>query len=154
MKKNLLTKSALERLENEYENLLKRRKEISNEIKVAREFGDLSENAEYHAARESQSHNETEIIKVRAVLDNYELVDEDAVHGDVVALNSIVTIKYDGDDETEEVVIVPKIEAEPFDGKISNESPIGIALLGTKKGQVVKADTPDGEIKIEIIDVK
>lgn len=148
MKKVLLTKAALAKLENELDELIKKRKLISEEIKKAREFGDLSENAEYHAAREAQSLNETEILKAKELLENYELADEDSTF-DGVKMNSKVVIIYD-DGEEEDVVIVTKIEADPFDGKISNESPIGSALLGKHVNDRIEVVTPEGTTAITI----
>lgn len=152
MKKVLLTKSALERLENELDALIKKRKLISEEIKKARGFGDLSENAEYHAARETQSLNETEILKAKEILENYELADENSDFSGV-KMNSRVIITYNGDEDEEEVIIVTKIESEPLEGKISNESPIGAALLGKMIGQVVEVSTPNGSSVITIKDI-
>lgn len=151
MKKVLLTKAALEKLETELDELIKKRKLISEEIKKAREFGDLSENAEYHAAREAQSLNETEILKCKEILENYELADENS-NFQGVKMNSKVTIAYaDGDED--EIIIVTKIEADPFDGKISNESPIGAALLGKNINDVVEVTTPDGSSVIKIVKI-
>lgn len=151
MKKVLLTKAALEKLENDLDELIKKRKLISEEIKKAREFGDLSENAEYHAAREAQSLNETEILKCKEILENYELADESSTFVGV-RMNSKVLIQYpDGDEE--EIVIVSKIEADPFDGKISNESPIGAALLGKNTNDVVEVSTPDGSSTLKILKI-
>lgn len=149
MKKVLLTRTALTKLENELDELIKKRKFISEEIKKARGFGDLSENAEYHAAREAQSLNETEILKVKEILENYELADENSDF-DGVKMNSKVFVTYDGDDEEEEITIVSKIESDPFEGLISNESPIGAALLGKTTGQVVEVSTPNGTSTITI----
>ena len=149
MKKVLLTKSALEKLELELDELIKKRKFISEEIKKARGFGDLSENAEYHAAREAQSLNETEILKVKEILENYELADENSTFTGV-KMNSKVYVTYDDDDEEEEITIVSKIESDPFEGLISNESPIGAALLGKVEGQTVEVSTPNGTSKLTI----
>ena len=154
VKEILLTKSALAKVEAELNELIKKRKEISEEIKKARGFGDLSENAEYHAARESQSLNESEILKLKAILENYILIeDEDGASEDIVTMNSIVKIKYEGDDETEEVTIVSKIESDPIEGKLSIESPIGEALIGKTIGDIAEVFTPDGTFKIEIVGV-
>ena len=151
MKKVLLTKAALEKLENELDELIKKRKLISEEIKKAREFGDLSENAEYHAAREAQSLNETEILKVKELLENYELADETSDF-DGVRMNSEVVIVYeDGDEDT--ITIVTKIEADPFEGLISNESPIGSALLGKRKGEQLEVVTPEGVMQLTIKEI-
>lgn len=155
MKEILLTKSALAKVEAELDELIKKRKLISEEIKKARGFGDLSENAEYHAARETQSLNETEILKLRSILENYVLIDEeDGASEDIISMNSIIAIKYDGETDVDEVTIVSKIESDPFDGKLSIESPIGKALMGKTIGDIVEVNTPDGSFKVEVVSVK
>lgn len=151
MKKVLLTRAAVEKLEKDLDELIQKRKLISEEIKKARGFGDLSENAEYHAAREAQSLNETEILKVKELLENYELADETG-SPDAIRMNSKVTIEYD-DGEREDIIIVSKIEADPFEGMISNESPIGAGLLGKKADTVIDVSTPNGSQVIKIISV-
>ncbi len=151
-KKILLTQTAVDKLQAELEHLIQRRHEISEEIKEARGFGDLSENAEYHAAREAQSQNETEILRIKEIMENYELVKQ--ANKGVISLNSEITILYVDDDEEEEITVVSTIEADPFMGKFSNESPIGSALLGCKKGDIVDVQTPDGNIKIKVVKVK
>ena len=153
MKKTLLTESAVKKLKKELDELiLIKRKEIAEEIKIARGFGDLSENAEYHAAKEAQAKNEAEIQKIKNMLDNYELV-QDSPDNDKVSINSKVDIKYLDSDEEATVTIVPSIEAEPFDGKISNESPIGKALLNHVPGETIPVEIPDGILNIKIIDI-
>lgn len=153
MKRTLLTESALVKLQKEYDELIEKRHEISDEIKRAREFGDLSENAEYHAAREAQSHNETEILKIKEILETYELVKEPLEKG-TITINSKVKIKYIESDEDDWLEIVTKIESDPLDNKISNESPIGEVLMGKKANDTVEADTPNGKLKMKILEVK
>jgi len=150
-KKTLLTRSALEKVETDLDGLIIKRKEIAEEIKSAREFGDLSENAEYHAAREAQSHNETEILRLKAILENYDLVEES--DGNSISMNREVKVLYVEDNEEETIKIVSTIEAEPFDGKISNESPIGAGLIGRVAGEVVEIQTPSGNIKIKVLEL-
>ncbi|MCT4634522.1 MAG: transcription elongation factor GreA [Firmicutes bacterium] len=152
MKQHLLTKNALDKLEKELDGLIAKRKEISLEIKKAREFGDLSENAEYHAAREAQSLNETEILRVKGILENHELVEESA-DKDVINMNSKLKIKYLEDDEIETIKIVSSIESDPFEGLLSNESPIGGALLGRRSGDVLDVTTPSGVVKVEVVEI-
>lgn len=113
----------------------------------------MSENAEYHAARESQSLNETEIQKVKALLDNYELVDTKNVIEGIISLNSTVEFTIDDASASETVKIVTKVESDPMNNLISNESPIGEALLGHHAGEVVDCQTPDGVSKIVILKV-
>lgn len=153
MKRTLLTEAALLKLEKEYDELILKRHQISDEIKRAREFGDLSENAEYHAAREAQSHNETEILKLKEILETYELVEESLDKG-VISINSKAKITYIDADDTEWVEIVTKVESDPLENKISNESPIGGALLGHRAGDEVVAETPNGKIAIKILEVE
>ena len=152
MKKTLLTEAALIKLQNEYDELIQKRHEISEEIKLARGFGDLSENAEYHAAREAQSHNETEILKLKEILESYELVQASA-EKDAVNINSTVKIKYLDTQEVETIEIVTKIESDPLESKISNESPIGNALMGKRTGATVEFMSPNGPVSIEILEV-
>lgn len=150
-KKILLTQSALEKVEAEMDALIIKRKEIAEEIKKAREFGDLSENAEYHAAREAQSHNETEILRIREMLENYELVEES--DGNSVSMNTELKILYVEDDEEDTIKIVSTIEADPFEGKLSNESPIGGGLIGHSVGETVEVQTPGGLIQLKILEI-
>lgn len=152
MKKTLLTESALAKLQQEYDELIEKRHQISEEIKRARGFGDLSENAEYHAAREAQSHNETDILKLKEILESYELVEEPKDKNSIT-IGSKVKIKYLDFNEDEEIQIVTKIESDPLHNKISNESPIGSALMGKKAGTTVEANSPNGIVKIQIIEL-
>lgn len=152
MKKTLLTESALAKLQQEYDELIEKRHQISDEIKRARGFGDLSENAEYHAAREAQSHNETEILKLKEILESYELVQE-AFDKDSITIGSKIKVKYIDFDDIEEIEIVTKIESDPLNSKISNESPIGNALMGKKKGDKVEVQSPNGLVKLEVLDI-
>jgi transcription elongation factor GreA len=153
MKKVLLTEEALIKLKRELEELMVKRSYIAEEIKKARSFGDLSENAEYHAARESQSLNETEIQKVKALLENYELVDTKNVIEGIISLNSTVEFTINDASASETVKVVTKVESDPMNNLISNESPIGEALLGHHAGEVVDCQTPDGVSKIAILKV-
>jgi transcription elongation factor GreA len=153
VKKLILTQEAVEMLERDLIALISKRKEISEEIKKARGFGDLSENAEYHAAREAQSLNESEILKVKSMLESYELEDTNQYTADQARLNSTVKIIYTDSGETDEFMIVTKVEADPFDSKISSESPIGAAIIGRKQGDVVDIFTPGGSVTIRIISV-
>lgn len=153
MKKTLLTESALEKLERKLDQLvLVERKNIAQEIKRAREFGDLSENAEYHAARETQAKNEAEIAKLKEILSNYELVQE-SNDTDKIHINSHVKIEYLDSHEIAEIMIVPSIEAEPLDGKISNVSPVGSALLGHTKNEIIPIEIPKGVLNIKILEI-
>lgn len=153
MKKVLLTQDALEQLKNELLELIVKRTNISEEIKKARSFGDLSENAEYHAAREAQSLNETEILKVKDLLENYELIDTDTIVEGSITLNSEVEIEFLNEGLKEKIKVVTKIEADPIEGWISNEAPVGAAIIGHFEGDVVSCQTPNGIIEIKILSV-
>ncbi len=152
MKKVILTAAALEKVHAERDELIVKRKEISEEIKKARAFGDLSENAEYHAAREAQSFNETEIMRLTELIENHELA-EDSDSKDVVAMNSEVRFLYVDDNDEQTIKIVSKIESDPFEDKLSNESPIGGGLLGKKVNDEFVVETPDGEIKLKVLEI-
>jgi len=153
LKKLILTKEAVEKLERELDLLIGKRKEISEEIKKARGFGDLSENAEYHAAREAQSLNETEILKVKGMLERYELEEAGDYTHDQVRLGSQAEVLYIESGDKDDFTLVTKIEADPFDGKISNESPIGSAIIGRKAGDVVNIFTPGGSVTLKVLTV-
>ena len=146
-KKNLLTYAGLKKLEEELHDLkVVRRKEVAEKIKEAREQGDLSENAEYDAARDEQRDIEARIEEIEKILKNAEIVVEDEVDLDKISVGCKVKV-YDCEfDEEIEFKIVGSSEANSLQGKISNESPVGKALIGAKKGQVVDVELADGEV--------
>lgn len=152
MKKTLLTESALVKLQLEYDELIEKRHQISDEIKRARGFGDLAENAEYHAAREAQSHNETEILKLKEILENYELV-QGNFDKNSITIGSKIKVNYSDLNEVEVIEIVTKIESDPLKNMISNESPIGSVLMGKKKGDKVEAMSPNGIVRLEVLEI-
>ncbi|GAB6106183.1 transcription elongation factor GreA [Fusibacter bizertensis] len=152
MKKTLLTEAALVKLQLEYDELIEKRHQISDEIKRARGFGDLAENAEYHAAREAQSHNETEILKLKEILENYELV-QGNFDKNSITIGSKIKVNYVDLSETDVIEIVTKIESDPLHNKISNESPIGSVLMGKKKGDSVEAMSPNGVVRLQILEI-
>lgn len=147
----ILTKEGFEKLEAELKELKgPRRKEIAEKIKVAREFGDLSENAEYDEAKNEQAQNEDRIMVIEEMLMNASTIDEDSLDEDKVHIGSKVRV-YDIEYKEEmEYKIVGSAEADPLEGKISNTSPVGEGLLGGKVGDRVKVDTPSGVIELEI----
>ena len=154
-KEIILTQEGFDKLEEELE-LLKttRRKEVAERLKVAISFGDLSENAEYDEAKKEQAALEERIIKLENMVRKAVIIDETSVDLDVITIGSIVRI-YDEDfDEEVEYSIVGSAEADPYNGKISNESPVGRALLGRGKGEVVEVTVPDGIIKLKVLDIK
>ena len=148
-----LTQKGLEELQAELDELInvKRPANIQS-IKEARALGDLSENADYDAARNEQAVLEDRIKKIEKMLENYELIDE--TKKDKVALGTTVCIKYVDDDETDEYMIVGSQEADPFASKISNESPIAQALMNHKAGDRVTVESPNGSYEVEITEIK
>lgn len=153
-KKNILTYEGLKKLEDELQDLkVNRRKEISQKIKEAREQGDLSENAEYDAAMDEQRDIEARIEEIETILKNAEVVDEDEVDLDTVTIGCKVMIRDLEFDEDMEYKIVGSTEASSLQGKISNESPVGKALLGHKKGETVTVETQAGDLKYKILGI-
>ena len=148
-----LTQKGLEELKAELDELInvKRPANIQS-IKEARALGDLSENADYDAARNEQAVLEDRIKRIEKMLENYEIIDETSK--DKVALGCTVCIKYIDDDETDEYMIVGSQEADPFASKISNESPIALALMNHKAGEVVTVESPNGSYQVEITEIK
>lgn len=150
-KKNLMTHSGLIKLEEELHDLkVNRRREVSEKIKEAREQGDLSENAEYDAAKDEQRDIELRIEEIEKILKNAEVVVEDEIDLDKINLGCKVTV-YDFEFEEEmELKIVGSTEANSLEGKISNESPVGKALMGRTVGDVVEVEMPVGIMKYEV----
>ncbi|MBR1413561.1 MAG: transcription elongation factor GreA [Bacilli bacterium] len=135
-------------LENELNDLkLVKRPEVIKTLKEARAMGDLSENADYDAARNDQAQLEARIKELEYQLEHAEIVDKK--NSDEVHIGSTVTIAYDEDDE-ETYQIVGSMEADPFNNKISNESPIGVAVLGHKVGDVIKVESPNGAYEVTL----
>ena len=149
-----LSRAAHERLQRELEDLQSRgRVDIARTIERARELGDLSENADYHAAKEDQGRMEARIRQLQAILDNAEIIDDDAATAATVTTGSIVTIRYEGDDDTERY-LVGSIEERPDDlPVISPASPLGQALLGRGPGDTVAYEAPSGTLRVEIVAV-
>ena len=154
-KKNILTYEGLKKLEDELENLkVVRRKEVSQKIKEAREQGDLSENAEYDAAKDEQRDIEARIEELEKILKNAEVVVEEEADLDKVSIGCSVKILDCEFDEELEYKIVGSTEANSLKGKISNESPVGRALLGKKAGETVDVETQAGVIQYKILDIQ
>ena len=154
-KQELLTQDGYNKLEEELEYLKTvKRKEVAERIKVAISFGDLSENAEYDEAKNEQAKLEEQILKLDEKLRKAVIIDESQIDLDIVMVGSIVKL-YDFDfDEEIEYSIVGSAEADPFEGKISNESPVGKALLGARVGEVVEVQVPDGANKFKVLDIR
>ena len=154
-KKNLMTYEGLKELENELEERRTvLRKEISQKIKEAREQGDLSENAEYDAAMDEQRDNEARIEEIQKILKNAEVVDEEEVSTDAVGIGCRVTVFDMEFDEELEFAIVGSTEANSLSGKISNESPVGQALMGAKAGDIVTVVTGVGEAQYKVLKIE
>ncbi len=150
----ILTADGVKQLEEELEYLkIVKRKEITEKIKEARSYGDLSENAEYDAAKEAQATMEQRVVEIENMLKNATVVDASNTPKDIVSICSTVKI-YDIEFEEEmEYTIVGSTESDPSKNKISDESPIGRALLGKKIGDTVEAETPGGTISLKILDI-
>jgi len=147
----LVTKEGLEKLQNEFdERTTNTRQEIAQAIKEAKEQGDLSENAEYSAAKEQQTENETRIAELEVLIKDVQVVERDE-NDDSAQIGSKVAVKVEGQEQIFE--IVGSNEADPAERKISNESPIGKALIGSVVGDSVPVETPSGIVKYEIVAV-
>lgn len=152
MRKFILTQEGLTQLKNEYEELTKvQRAEVVQRIQRAREFGDLSENSEYDAAKEEQSLLETRISELEEVLHNSQII-QHAEKSDFVVIGSTIVVEVEG--ITDEFTIVGTMEADPAGKLISNESPVGAAILGAKVGEVIEVNTPIIRAKYKILKVK
>ena len=151
--KRLLTQSGYEKLQNELEDLkVNARKEIAEKIKEARAQGDLSENAEYDAALDEQRDIEARIVEIETILKNSEVMEEHPEDGSI-NIGSRVTIREVGTDEDMDIDIVGASEANSLKGRISNESPVGMALMHRHEGETVTVETPEGAIEYDIISV-
>lgn len=152
-KKNLMTYEGLKKLEDELQDLkVSRRKEVAQKIKEAREQGDLSENAEYDAAKDEQRDIEARIEEIEKILKNAEVADDEFGAG-VINLGSTVTV-YDCEFDEELVFkLVGSTEAKSLENKISNEAPLGKALIGKVAGDEVEVETPSGIMKYKVINV-
>lgn len=150
-KEVLLTEEGLKNLKAELENLKTvKRKEISEKIKVALSFGDLSENSEYDEAKNEQAITEARILSIENMLKNVKIIDESEINTDYVQVGSLVNVRDIEFDEICDYRIVGSNEADPTQGKISDESPVGKGLLGHKKGDKVEIETPAGPVLFEI----
>ena len=154
-KKFIMTYEGVKKLEEELEYLKTvKRKEITEKIKVALGYGDLSENSEYDDAKNDQAFTEGRIIQLENMLKNAVVVDESEIPKDKVSVGSIVKVMDYEFDEEVEYTIVGSAEADPMNFKISNESPVGSALLGKKVGDVVEVAVPSGVSKFEVLEIR
>ena len=155
VKKNILTKEGLAKYEDELTELKTvKLKEVAEKLKEAREQGDLSENAEYDAAKDEQRDIAARIEVIEKILKNAEVIDDSDVDTNKISIGSIVKLKDLEFDEEIEYKIVGSSEANSLKGKISNESPVGKALIGAKKGQTVSVETPAGVFKYKVLGIQ
>jgi transcription elongation factor GreA len=154
-KKNLLTYAGLKQLEEELHDLkVVKRKEVAQKIKEAREQGDLSENAEYDAAKDEQRDIEARIEEIEKILKNAEVVVEDEVDLKTISVGCKVKVHDMEFDEDIEFKIVGSTEANSLEGKISNESPVGKALIGAQEGQTVSVEMPTGIMEYKVLQIQ
>lgn len=153
-KEFFFTEEGLKKTEDELEHLKSVvRREVAEKIKIALGYGDLSENAEYDHAKNEQAKVEEKIAKLENMLRNAVLIEEEKVDKTLVNIGSVVKVKEVGTDDEEEYTIVGSAETDPLEGKISNESPMGSALLGKKVGDVAEVEVPDGTVSFEIVSI-
>jgi transcription elongation factor GreA len=154
-KQTILTAEGLKKIEQKLDYLKSvRRREVAERIKQAIEFGDISENSEYEDAKNEQAFIEGEVLTLEKMLRNAKLIDEDEISADAVSLGSTVLLKDLEYDDELEYTIVGSAEADPTDFKISNESPVGEAIMGKKVGSIVEVNVPAGTLKYEIKAIK
>lgn len=149
-----LTKEKFQELKEELEHLKRdKRKEIAEHLEYARSLGDLSENAEYHEAREEQANVEDRIMRLEALLKSAKIISSSS-HNDQAMVGSIVVVKKEKESDSTTYTLVGSEEADMSTGKISVKSPFGSAILGKKKGQVFNFQTPQGEVRYKVMDIK
>ncbi len=154
-KEIILTAEGLSKLQNELDELKSvHRREVNDRIRQAKEYGDLSENAEYEDAKQEQAFIEGRILKLEAMIRNSRIIDESEYAADEVHLGATVKVKDLKNNDTYEFNIVGSAEADPSNQRISNESPLGRALIGHKKGETVDVSTPRGVVKYKIDSIK
>lgn len=154
-KKHYMTAEGKKKLEEELHYLITtRRKEVVERIKVARSFGDLSENSEYDSAKEDQAFVEGRIAQLEKMIRNAVMIENEKVDGNVVSLGKTVRLIELPDGEEEEYTIVGSAESDPFEGKISNDSPMAQSLLGKTVNDRVVVNTPGGEMEVEILEIR
>lgn len=151
MNKRYITKTGLEKLRQDLEELKKKRADIVERIKTAKELGDLRENAEYSEARDAQAFNEAKILELEDMLKNMEVV-ENKNRSDTVVIGSIITAESQG--KVQDFELVGASEAKPLEGKISVESPLGQAFMGRKKNEEIIVKVPKGDIRYKVLKIK
>lgn len=154
MKKQFhLTQQGVDELKQELDELVKQRGEIAERIKTAREFGDLAENAEYSSSRQDQERNEARISEIEHILANVQIITTSARKTGKVVLGSVIKLKSADGKTTKQFQVVGTVEADPLNGKISDESPIGRVLIGRREGEEVEIKTPAETTTYTIVDV-
>jgi transcription elongation factor GreA len=155
VKEVILTPEGYEKLKHEIEVLsTQKRREVADRIRIAREFGDIQENSEYDDAKNEQALLEARIAKLEERLRDARIIDADEITSDVVSVGAMVRLRDVDAKQTVEYHIVGSAEANPAEQKLSNESPVGKAILGHKKGETVEVATPRGSLKYKILDIK
>ncbi len=155
MKEVILTPEGYEKLKTEIHHLSNdKRREVADRIRVARDFGDISENAEYDDAKNEQAMLEHKIAQLEERLVNARVIEADDVDLSVVSIGAKVRLKDVDANQTVEYIIVGSAEADPAESKLSNESPVGKAIIGKKKGETVEVAAPRGALKFKIMDIK
>ena len=150
----ILTREGLEQLEQELENLRSvKRTEVKERLKEAIALGDLSENSEYDDAKNEQAFMEGRILELEKMIRNAKIIEDDVQQEGVISVGSLVKVKDIEFDEISEYRLVGTVEADPMNNRISNESPVGRALLGHKAGEIIDVEVPAGVIKLEILDI-
>lgn len=153
-KQVFMTQEGYNKIEEELEELKSvKRKEISDRIKQALEFGDISENSEYDQAKSDQAQLEEKIVKLESMLRDSAIIEEDSLSTTEVSIGSTVKLKSENTGETMEITIVGSAEADPFENKVSNESPMGSAIIGLRRNQVAIVPAPGGDIKYKILKI-
>lgn len=154
-KEVILTQEGLKKLEDELEHLKSvKRREIAERIKVAIGYGDISENSEYEDAKNEQAFIEGRVITLEKLLRNARIINNDDINTDAVGVGATVTVEDVEFGDTVEYLIVGTAESDPLNNKISNESPVGKAILGKQKGAIVDVSVPAGVIQYKIIDIR
>ena len=155
MKEVILTPEGYEKLKREIEELsTTRRREVAERIRIAREFGDIAENAEYDDAKNEQMLLEHRIATLEERMRDARVISKKDIAKDVVSIGSLVRLKDMAANKTTEYTIVGSAEANPAENKLSNESPVGKAIIGHKKGETVEVAAPRGKMKFKIMEIK
>ncbi len=153
-KEVLITEEGFEKVKNELEYLkAEKRQEVAGRIKVAREFGDISENSEYDEAKKEQAETEARIVKLENIVKYAKMIKKNDIDKDIVSIGSKVVVLAMDFDEEETYAIVGSTEADPYENKISNVSPVGSALIGKKIGDVIEVAVPAGALNYKVVNI-